>query len=195
MVRSWMGDGPEFSLRWGGRDWSLNVADPQPGLQVRGENVGPLLALEGIATVGCGASSIFGGASIVGFERRFERVEATYAFPDWDDLSVRAAWSPSGEGDEGVDLEIQASTLSVGRLKGVEIKIVSMLPEPAADSSRIKRWVEPRTLVRQASATTAASQTSALTTLPLAEDDRLVPQVIPSPWDNGSSYVEMVLPP
>src|SRR5262245_53276831 len=93
MSRRWTGTGPEFGLEWGGRVWTLKLDDDRPGL--RREGRGPVLALEGVAVKGRRAPGALCGATLVGFEKRFERVEATYAPPDWGELSVRATWSPS----------------------------------------------------------------------------------------------------
>lgn len=193
MSRRWNGPGPEFDLAWGGRTWTLKVDDPSPGLRVRGEPVGPLLGLEGVAAVGRWAPEALSGASLVSFERRFERVEATYGPQGWDDLIVRAAWSPSGA--DGVDLEVQIHALSVDQLRAVEVKLASVLPEPSG-SSRPKRWVEPRD-ARSAALSYDGREADlrGLTTLPLADESApLAPRVLPGPWDDGRTYIEMVHP-
>jgi hypothetical protein len=193
MSPRWEGSGPEFHLVWGGRTWSLKVDDSRPGLRTLDENhaepVGPLLALEGVAEVGRWAPEALSGATLVGYERRFERVEATYAPPGWGELAVRAAWEPSGH--DGVDLEIQMSALSVDRLKAVEVKLVSVLPERT--TTRRRRWVEPRD-VRSAGLSYDGREADArgLTTLPPAVEETLAPRVLPAPWSDGQSYVEMV---
>jgi hypothetical protein len=193
MTRSWDGTGPEFTLEWGGRPWTLKVDRPRPGLHIQGEAIGPLLGLEGIAAIGHYANDAFSGSTLVGFERRLHRIEATYAPPDWGDLTIRAAWGPWG--DEGIDLEVQVSALSVDLLKALEVKLASVLPEPAA-SGRPKRWVEPRD-ARSASLSYDGREGDirGLTTLPPAEESSpLAPRVIPGPWDDGWSYIEMVHP-
>jgi hypothetical protein len=195
MTRSWTGTGPEFRLPWGGREWVLDVAARRPGLQAPEGDVGPLLGLDGVAVVGRSGPDALSGASLAGCEIRLGRVEATYALPDWDELTVRAAWSPSGAEGEGVDLEIQVGTLSVGRIKRLEIKLASILPEPAPTSARRKRWVEPRD-ARSAMLSYDGREpdVQGLTTLPPLEGDQLAPRVLPSPWPGGGSYVEMVHP-
>ncbi|MBV8229781.1 MAG: hypothetical protein JO329_07345 [Planctomycetaceae bacterium] len=193
MLRRWNGSGPKFDVEWGGRTWVLKVDDPRPGLRPLGDPAGPLLALEGVAAKGRCAADALSGASLVGVERRFERVEATYAPPGWGDLTVRAAWWPSG--DDGIDLEVQVSALSVDQLKALEVRLASILPEPSA-SSRPKRWVEPRD-ARSAALSYDGREpdVSRLTTLPPADESNpLVPRVIPGPWGNGWSYIEMVHP-
>ena len=195
MSRHWKGSGPEFDVEWGGRSWTLKVNDLKPGPRVRGEAIGPLLGLEGVATVGRSSPDALSGATLVGFERRFERVEATYAPRDWGALTIRAAWWPSG--DDGVDLEVQMSALSVDQLKAVEVKLASILPEASgAAASRLKRWVEPRDARAAALSYDGREEdVRRLTTLPPADEtNRLVPRVIPAPWGGGWSYVEMVNP-
>jgi hypothetical protein len=153
-----------------------------------------LLALDGVAAIGRWSADALSGATLVGFERRFERIEATYAPPGWGHLTVRAAWSPSER--DGVDLEIQINALSVGALKAVEVMLLSVLPEPTPSSSRPKRWVEPRD-TRSAGLSYDGRETDVLglTTLPPAEASApLLPRVLPGPWGDGRSYIEMVLP-
>jgi hypothetical protein len=195
MARSWSGDGPEFDIAWGGRSWTLKVDGPRPGLRTSGPDAGPVLSLEGVAAPGRWDADAFSGATLVGFERRFERIEATYGPPGWGDLSIRAAWSPSGSGDEGIDLEIQLSAQSVGELKALEVKLASVLPELSKSSGRRKRWVEPRD-ARSARFSYDGREPDihGLTTLPIPDDDRLAPRVLPAPWPGGASYVEIAHP-
>ena len=105
------------------------------------------------------------------------------------ELTVRAAWEPSGH--DGVDLEIQMSALSVDQLKAVEVKLMSVLPEPP--TARRRRWVEPRD-VRAAGLSYDGRDGDArdLTTLPPAVEETLAPRVLPAPWADGRSYIEMV---
>jgi hypothetical protein len=199
MLRPWGGVGPAFDLDWGGRTWTLRLDDLRPGLRVQGSGVGPLLALEGVAEVGRSAATALSGATLVGFERRWGRVEATYAPLGWGGLIIRAAWSPAA--DQGMDLEVQATAHSIGALKALEVKLVSVLPEPeskskAARSAPPKRWVEPRD-ARSAglSYDGREAEVSGLTTLPPpATDAGLLPRVLPSPWADGWSYAELVHP-
>src|SRR5262249_46552503 len=94
---------------------------------------GPVLALEGVAAKGRRAPGALCGATLVGFEKRFERVEATYAPPDWGELSVRATWSPSE--DDRVDLLVQLSARSIRKLKAVKMMLISTLSEEASARS------------------------------------------------------------
>ena len=144
MARSWTGDGPAFEIEWGGRTWTLRVDGDRPGLTSNPAStdgtLGPLLALAGVAEVGRADPGAFSGSTLVGFERRLGRVEATYAPPGWAELTVRAAWAPH-EAD-GLDLEVQVSTASVGRLRRVEILVESGLAGSARPEA--PRLVEPR---------------------------------------------------
>lgn len=64
---------------------------------------------------------------------------ATYAPLGWGLLRVRASWAPAPE--DGMDLEVQISARSVGRLRAVEVMVVSGLAGPRPGTSR---FVEPR---------------------------------------------------
>jgi hypothetical protein len=193
MSRTWVGDGPEFNLEWGGLTWLLKVDGAIPGLREAGTAVGPLLALEGLAERGRCDLQALCGATLAGFERRFGRVEATYTPPNWGELTVRAAWSPSAE--DGVDLEIEVSARSVGALKALEVKLLSVLPEPPGGSRR-RRWVEPRDARAAAfSYDGREADVRGLTTLPpVDETNPLAPRVIPGPSGDEWSYIEMVHP-
>jgi hypothetical protein len=140
MTRRWTGDGPTFGLDWGGRAWALSVDGARPGLTADG--LGPILGLDGVSEVGRRAPGALSGASLVGWECRLGRVEATYAPPDWGSLFVRAAWSPSG--DEGVDLEIQIHALTVGQLHALEVNLLSDPGGPGTSSPDAPRTVESR---------------------------------------------------
>jgi len=193
MSRSWDGDGPEFIVPWGGRTWTLKVDDPQPGLRLVDEGTGPLLGLEGLSALGHTSTDVFSFKTLVAWERRSDRVEATYAIETWGGLSVRAVWSLWEE--NGIDLEVQISASSVGELKALEVKLASVLPEPAV-GSRPKRWVEPRD-ARSAGLSYDGRELDVrgLTTLPPCDESNLlVPRVLPGPWGDGWSYIEMVLP-
>jgi hypothetical protein len=134
-------------------------------------------------------------ANLTGFEQRGGRIEATFVPPGWGDLNVRAAWTAVD--DATVDLEIQALVLSPGLLPGLEIQILSTLPEPKtrAARSQFKRWVEPRdTRAGGLSYDGREVHTRGLTTLPPADSEGLLPRILPSPWEEGWSYVEMTHP-
>ena len=62
-------------------------------LWVRGESTGPLLGLEGVASIGHWSPDVLSGENLVGFERRFDRVEATYAPPAWGEEWTQVLWA------------------------------------------------------------------------------------------------------
>lgn len=193
MARHWQGSGPEFALEWAGRTWVLKADDSAPGLRVRDEPVGPLLALEGVAMVGRSDSGAFSGSSLIACERFLERVEASYAPPGWGGLTVRAVWSPGD--DDAVDLDVSVFAPSTEELQGFEVKLASILPELAVPS-RTRRWVEPRD-ARSAGLSYDGREPDVrdLTTLPPADEaSPLAPRVVPGPWEDGWSYIEMVRP-
>jgi hypothetical protein len=138
MTRSWIGSGPEYSIEWGGLSWSLPLDRATPGLF--SDPFGPLLGLEGLAEPGHTDPEALSGASLLGHECRFDRVEATYSPSGWGELFVRAAWSPFG--DHGMDLEIQVHARSVDRLRATEVKLLSKLGDLPPEGSL--RSVEPR---------------------------------------------------
>ena len=191
MARAWEPGGPNAlaEIEWGGRTWEFVSDDDRPGLRVRGGSVGPLLALDAVVATGRADPAAFAGASVL---RDGTTVRLSVRPEGWDGLTVRAAWSVAGE--DGIDLEIEAA-LDAGTkaLIGFEIRVGSVLPEPPG--SRRRRWVEPR------DATAAAlgydgreGDASDLTTLPAVGPDGLAPRILPSPWDDGLSYVEIPRP-
>lgn len=189
MTRSWTQAGPDFEAEWGGRAWTLRTAGPKPGLWIRGGSIGPLLGLDGLAIVGRTDHD----ALALGSEPRLTdvgnlRVEVVFSPPGWGAI-VTAAWTISGE--DSIDLEVEA-TSSEGRSEGFEVKLASILPEP--QGSRRKRWVEPRDAAAAGLSYDGREPgVGDLTTLPPASEN-LAPRVLPSPWEDGLSYVEMVLP-
>ena len=193
MSRSWDGDGPEFIIPWGGRTWTLKVDDPQPGLRLPAEGIGPLLGLEGLSAKGRTATDVFTFKTLVSWERRADRVEALYTIEGWGGLTVRAVWS-LWEGD-GIDLEVQVNASSVDELKALEVRLISTLPDDT-DGSRPRRWVEPRD-ARSAGLSYDGRETDVrnLTTLPPSDESNPIPRGgLPGPWKDGWSYAEMVLP-
>lgn len=133
MARSWRGDGPGFTIDWAGREWTLALDAPDPGLHAPG--AGPMLALAALAARGRHDRTAFAPRQLAGFERHHGRIEATFLPADWSELTVRAAWAPFQ--DHGIDLEIQVSTRSVGQLRAVEVLIDSALGHPAGDQPRV----------------------------------------------------------
>jgi hypothetical protein len=126
----WTGSGPEFHLEWAGRRWTLKLDTHAPGVRFQdGRSALALLSLFGVAQTGRFDSEAFTEATLVGYERWRDRIQATFAPPGWGGLFVRAAWKPNA-GGEAVDLEIQASASSVGELRNLELAILSQLEGP-----------------------------------------------------------------
>lgn len=192
MARTWQASGHGYDVEWGGRVWTLSVDDPSPGLRVRGGSVGPLLTLEGIASEGRAASEAFSGTSPI-FTNRDERIEAVYGPPGRDGLTISAAWVVSAEDAIDLDVEAALGPDAAAPIRGLEVKLASVLPEKPG--ARPKRWVEPRD-ARAAGLSYDGREPDVrgLTTLPPADDATLAPRVLPSPWDDGLSYVEIVRP-
>ena len=139
MSNGWRGDGPTYRVTWGDREWTLRVDGPSPALADDTGALGPRLGLAGVAEVGRTAPAALDGKTLVEHACRRGRIEATYAPPGWGELVVRACWAPTPEG--GMDLEIQLSARSVGRLHAVEVLVHS---GPIAPGPRASRFVEPR---------------------------------------------------
>lgn len=191
MARTWQEAAPGYEFEWGGRVWTLALDDPIPGLRVRGGTAGPLLALEGMASEGEPAREGFPGSASVVFHPGDARVEAVFTVPGRDHLTIRAAWVLSGEDAVDLDVEAVLAHEAAGPIRGFEVKLASVLPENPG--SRPKRWVEPRD-ARAAGLSYDGREVDVrgLTTLPPADDATPAPRVLPSPWDDGHSYVEIV---
>ncbi len=142
----WAGSGLQYTLDWGGRQWTLAFDEADPGLRSEtAEWSSNLLSLHGLAATGRCATEVFTPATLVSVERYRARVQAVFAPPGWAGLTVRAAWSPSCAG-AGVDLEVQASASSVGQLRAVEL-IVQSVWRPAEEPDlppEMDRWVDAR---------------------------------------------------
>ena len=121
----WTGSGPEFTLSWGGRPWTLGLDQSNPGLLGKsGRARIKLLSLEGLAKAGRFEPDTFTPSTLTSFERYRESVRATFAPPAWGGLVVRASSAHALDRDQ-VDLEVQMSAASVGELTGVEVVIKS----------------------------------------------------------------------
>jgi hypothetical protein len=120
----WNGSGPEFTLIWGGREWTLKVDGPCPGLCLSSsETPSKLLSLDHLAGPSRRDFEAFTPQTLVDVERYRSSVRATFAPPSWGGLRVRAAWSAAAA--EAVDLEIQISASSVGELDELEVALVT----------------------------------------------------------------------
>lgn len=122
MDRCWSAVDGSYRLDWGGRAWTLRVDGPRPGLVVEGSDL-VILGLDGLAESGRRSDRALAGSTLAYVERRHGRMEATYAPLGWGGLRVRAAWGPMGE--SGVELEVQVTARSVGRLHGLEVAVLS----------------------------------------------------------------------
>jgi hypothetical protein len=196
----WEGSGGSFTLSWGGRPWTLNVDEPEPGLRSKVDarfGFASLLCLHGLAAAGRFEAQVFTPATLVNVERYRSRVQATFAPAGWGGLIVRAAWSPSC-GGTGVDLEVQASATSVGLLRHVEVMVQSQWWCWGASDPRavLGRWVrprDPRSAALSYDGREGADDLHSLTTLPISER----PQIrvfTPPEVAAGIHYVEMVQP-
>jgi hypothetical protein len=199
--REWQGRGPEFTLKWGGREWTLNLGSADPGLRpIGGVSPTKLLCLDGLAQAGRFDPNAFNSTTLVGFERHRDRVQAVFAPIGWGGLLVRAAWSPTPE-REGVDLEIQIGATSVGELQGLEVGVVGDCRGPIdAPESALANWVEPRDAASAAlsyDGRESSHKLRAFSTLPLPAASPSTP----APWIRGPLehdpdlfYIEMVQP-
>lgn len=125
MASRWAADATRYELDWGGRRWSLLVDAPRTGLTAGQGMLGPLLAVDGISARGRLDPSTLGGASLVGHETLFNRVESLYAPEGWGTLRVRASWDARAE--NVVDLAVQIQAFTVGDLEAVEVHVTSRL--------------------------------------------------------------------
>jgi len=197
----WTGTGPDFHLSWGGREWTLKLDEDCPGLRSRSDrsNV-KLFSLHGLAQAGRFESGAFRAATLVGFEHRRARVQATFAPPGWGGLVVRAAWCSVAPRD-AIDLEIQVTATSVGELSALEVAVLSQLEEhdggpPALLSSCVEAR-DARSAALSFDGRESALALSGLTTLPLAGSPRLdrLPRIFAAPEaEPGVFYVEMAQP-
>jgi hypothetical protein len=199
-LRIWQGSGSTFSLPWGGQPWVLELDHERPGLHRRDVAGGSFLSLAGLAAPGRSDLNALSGNSLVGVEVVRDRVEATYAPPDWAGLRVRASWSPVSSAD-GIDLEIQVSASSVGQLKALEVFVSTEPAEAGNGQTRsLPVWVDPRDR-KSASLSYDGREPlemlRQLTTLPLPASDvaagRPAAFALPSPVFRRS-YLEMVHP-
>jgi hypothetical protein len=133
---NWIERGSAFALSWAGREWRLCPDADRPGFYLG--DVGPVLGLEGLAARGRFDPDALRGASLVACERRFDRIEATYAPVGWGEMTLRAAWWPGGE--QAVDAQIELSARSVGELKAVEVLTTSRIAAGTTPSGARRVW-------------------------------------------------------
>jgi hypothetical protein len=191
---NWRRSNAEYLIEWGGGDWTLDAADDALGLRPTDGATGRLLTLSGLAATGRRADDAFRADGLVGVELHHSRLMATYEPRGWNGLTIRAAWGPSPDG-EGLDLEVQASTSTVGELKRLEVLVQSTWIEPSkAGTATI---VEPRdrgAALLSYDGRLPAEVLQGLTTGPVpASEDAAFAPIIASAGGTGS-YLEMVHP-
>jgi hypothetical protein len=194
----WEGTDGDYTLTWGGRLWTLKFDLAGPGLLCEvGDWSATLLSLHGLAAVGRFEDEVFTAATLVNVERHRSRVQATFAPRGWGELTVRAAWSPSC-GGAGVDLEIQASALSVGLLRDVEIMVQSQWlhrhsRETSTDLGCVILPRDARAAALSSDGRETVDNVSSVVTLAATNSPR--PNVFtPSVTEDDLSYIEMVPP-
>jgi hypothetical protein len=143
---SWRRSGEGFVVEWGGRDWTLDPSGGRPGLRSTDDATHGILELSGLAATNRRSDAAFDPSALVGVELLHSRVLATYAPAGWNGLTVRAAWGPSPDGD-GVDLEVQASTTTVGELRRLEILVRSSWADGPAGPATIEPRDRPSALL------------------------------------------------
>jgi hypothetical protein len=192
----WEGSGGRYALAWGGRTWTLDLEETDPGLRSETGNwCSNLLSLFGLAAHGRFETRVFTPATLVGVERHRSRVQATFAPPDWGGLIVRAAWSPVA--GTGVDMEVQASATSVGELRAVEIVIQSQwrrtdIADRLAGMSRSILARDTHSASLSYDGRESPENLRLTTVRPIALTTPYV--FMPPDSDSGSYYVEMVQP-
>jgi hypothetical protein len=173
----------------------------EPGLRWEGDGkAGCLLSLVALRAAGRFEPYAFTAATLVDCELHRDRVQATFAPPDWGDLIIRAAWSKAAA--DAVDLEVQASATSVGELFGLEVEVFSQWMELGAEPWSELTWkVEPRDIGSAAlsyDGRETARVLRGLTTLPVAESSRVAlrPRIFaPAAVEQTDLYyVELVQP-
>ena len=191
---AWRRDGDAYVIDWAGTTWRLAVDEGRVGLRREGSR-GLFLALTGLAAQGRREDGVFrdGVAEIV-----HGRLAASFEPEGWHDLSVRAAWGRSQDG-RGIDLEVQASAASVGRLRQLEI-LVATDPEGSAGAPLHRATVEPRDRLTAASSYDGRESIETLqrlTTLAIPARDAIrYPSVGWTAEELGGNqaYLEMVHP-
>lgn len=182
------------ALRWGGSIWNLDHPDGRMGLRPADGSGRRLLSLEGLAASGRREEGVFNADALVGVELLHSRMYATFAPKGWHGLTIRAAWGPARDGG-GLDLEIQATTSSVGELEKLEIIVGSTWSAAVAEAPAI--IVEPRD--RRSASLSYDGRESVetlrrLTTRPIAGSELSAFAPIAARVEGAGRYLEMVHP-
>lgn len=171
----------------------LDPSHDRIGLRPTDGAQGRLLTLSGLAATGRREVGAFRKDDLIGVELLHSRLLATFAPRGWHGLTVRAAWGPSPQG-EGLDLEIQASTSTVGELRRLEILVESTL----TDTSDVRSMtVEPRdrlAALLSYDGREPAEILQRLTTRPIPTADAHPFGPLAVPLGGSSTYLEMVHP-
>jgi hypothetical protein len=124
MTHPWTETNDQFQIRWGGSIATLALNTNHPGLYLdSGE--GPLLGLAGLARSALWDLEALSRHSLISARRVRDRVTATFQPPNWHQTTVKATWHPIEP--DGMHLEIELSTRSVGKLLAVEIVLLDAL--------------------------------------------------------------------
>lgn len=198
---TWRGSGSTYSLWWGGRRWNLSLTQDRPAVRRANDPAACYLSLVGLAATGRSDFQAFSSGSLVGVEQYHSSVQATYSPQGWAGLQIRATWTPVADRD-GLDLDVQVLTSSVGELKAVEVYVATRLLDPgqAIGAFRLASSVTPRD-ARSASLSydgrEEPGELRLLTTHPVPgpDDTAFAPVSLARTWpDRGVRYVEMVHP-
>ena len=190
---NWRRSADEYTIEWGGCGWTLDASLDRIGLRPADDARVRLLTLSGLATTGRREDGAFRKVDLIGVELLHSRLLASFAPQGWHGLTVRAAWGPSPQGD-GLDLEIQASTSTVGELRRLEI-LVESTPIDTPDIR--STTVEPRDRVAALlsyDGRERAEILQRLTTTPIPRSDAHPFGPLAVPLGTSCSYLEMVHP-
>lgn len=195
----WRTAGSTFRIEQGGRTWVLELDQGRPGLVTTDHGqIVRLLGLRGVSMSGHHDDRAFQG-TLVSSECRRARAQAIYVLPDWDGLSVRAAWEPAPDRD-GFDLEVQLWAGSASLIRRLEVMVESAWPVIDDEARALFRYrVEPRDRAAAASSYDGREPEAvlqSLTTLPIPAESShaLEPLIRRSVPDADSFYAEMVQP-
>ncbi|AMV36816.1 hypothetical protein [Planctomyces sp. SH-PL62] len=187
---TWRRSGDAWVIGWGGDDWTLGFVDGRYGLR-GGRGGGERLVLRGLAATGRRDGHVFTPESLVGVESFHSRVLATFEPAGWNGLTVRAAWGPCRDG-RGLDLEVQASTSTVGELRRMEVLVGTRSgPDGARERRRFVTARDRASAGMSYDGRETAETLAVLETLPVAGPGR---PLLFQPTDSPSAYLEFVHP-
>ncbi len=190
---NWRRSADDYTIEWGGRGWTLDTSGGRIGPRTTDGGTQRLLVLSGLTATGRREDAAFRADDLVGVELLHSRVLATYAPRGWHGLTIRAAWGPSLDGD-GLDLEVQASTSTVGELRKLEIMVEStFIDTPGARSTT----VEPRDrfaalLSYDGRESAEVLQRLITAPVPASSDHPFGPLAVPV--EDATTYLEIVHP-